>query len=169
MDRINSMKKILFVCLHRPDRSPSQRFRFEQYISYLNSNGYQCKFSWLLSATDDKYFYSRGKLFHKGWIVLKSIWKRTREVLQASAYDIVFVQREVFMLGTPFFEKKFAKKARLIFDFDDSIWVQNVSEANKMFSIFKNAGKTNEIIRHADLVFAGNNYLADYEKQFNQK
>lgn len=162
------MKKVLFVCLHRPDRSPSQRFRFEQYIGYLNRNGYQCKFSWLLNARDDKYFYSRGRLFHKGWIVLKSIWKRTREILQASGYDIVFVQREVFMLGTAFFEKRFAKKTKLIFDFDDSIWVQNVSEANKVFSVFKNAAKTNEVIRIANLIFAGNNYLADYAKQFNQ-
>ena len=97
------MKKVLFVCLHRPDRSPAQRFRFEQYIDYLNKNGYQCKFSWLLNATDDKYFYSNGQLLRKGFIVLKSTGKRLTEILSASQYDVVFVQREAFMLGTSFF------------------------------------------------------------------
>lgn len=162
------MKKVLFVCLHRPDRSPSQRFRFEQYLDYLNDNGYKCEFSWLLSAKDDKYFYSEGKLFRKGLIVMQSIWKRLGETLSASKYDIVFVQREAFMLGTSFFEKQFAKKSKMIFDYDDSIWVQNVSAANKMFSFFKDAEKTKDIISNADLVFAGNNYLADYARQFNQ-
>ena len=161
------MKKVLFVCLHRPDRSPSQRFRFEQYIDHLNNNGYECEFSWLLSAENDKYFYSRGKMLRKGLIVLKSIWIRVREILSASKYDIVFVQRESFMLGTSFFEKQFAKKAKLIFDFDDSIWIQNISVANKMFAFFKNADKTKDIISKADLIFAGNKYLAGFAKQFN--
>ncbi|HJS54773.1 MAG TPA: glycosyltransferase family 4 protein [Chitinophagaceae bacterium] len=162
------MKKVLFVSLHRPDRSPSQRFRFEQYLDYLNENGYQCNFSWLLNAAEDKYFYSRGMVFRKAFIVLGSIWKRLKEISSASKYDIVFVQREAFMLGTSFFERWFAKRSKLIFDFDDSIWLQNVSAANKMFSFFKNADKTKNIISKANLVFAGNNYLADYAKQFNQ-
>jgi glycosyltransferase involved in cell wall biosynthesis len=122
----------------------------------------------LLSTNDDNFFYSKGKILRKGLIVLKSIWKRTCEVLKASNYDIVFVQRECFMLGTSFFEKKFAKRSKLIFDFDDSIWIQNISEANKIFSIFKDAGKTKTIIQVADLVFAGNNYLADFARQFNK-
>jgi len=162
------MKKVLFVCLHRPDRSPSQRFRFEQYLDYLKKNGFDYKFSWLLNEHDDKFFYSQGKLFKKGLIVLKSIWKRIGETARASNYDIVFVQREGLMLGTAFFEKRFAQKTKLIFDFDDSIWLQNVSVANKKFSIFKDAGKTKKIIQLADLIFAGNNYLADYAKAFNR-
>jgi glycosyltransferase involved in cell wall biosynthesis len=161
------MKRVLFVCLHRPDRSPSQRFRFEQYIDYLNKNGYQCTFSWLLNAAEDKYFYSSGKFFYKGLIVLKSIWKRSKEIFSASKYDIVFVQRESFMLGTSFFENQFSKKTKLIFDFDDSIWMQNVSAANKTFSFLKNADKTKDIISRASIVFAGNKYLADFAIQFN--
>jgi len=90
-------------------------------------------------------------------------------LFRASRYDIVFVQREAFMLGTTFFEKHFAKKTRLIFDFDDSIWLQNVSNANRMFSFFKNADKTRKLIEIADLVIAGNNYLADYARQYNKK
>jgi len=162
------MKKVLFVCLHRPDRSPSQRFRFEQYLSFLNENGYSCEFSWLLSEKDDKAFYSPGHYFQKAGIVLKSAWKRWSETKHAKNYDIVFVQREGFMLGTPFFEKKFAGRTKLIFDFDDSIWVPNISSANKKLAFLKNSEKTKEIIKMADLVFAGNQYLADYAIKFNK-
>ena len=48
------MVSILFVCLHRPNRSPSQRFRFEQYLSFLKNAGYQTRFSFLLNANEDK-------------------------------------------------------------------------------------------------------------------
>ena len=54
--------------------------------------------------------------------------------------DICFIQREAFVLGSIFFEKRFAKRSKLIFDFDDSIWLQNVSDANKKFVFLKNAG-----------------------------
>jgi glycosyltransferase involved in cell wall biosynthesis len=161
------MPRILFVCLHRPDRSPSQRFRFEQYLGYLKENNFDYTFSFLLNEKDDKAFYAKGKYLAKGRILLKSILRRWKEIQKAKSYDIVFVQRECFMLGTAFFEKGFAKKTKLVFDFDDSIWLQNVSEGNKTLAFLKNADKTKEIIKSAHLVVAGNKYLADYALQFN--
>lgn len=161
------MKKVLILCLHRPNRSPSQRFRFEQYIDYLSENGYSFDFSYLLNAEDDKIYYAPGKMMGKMRIVLASIFKRLGEVMRTKQYDLVFVQREAFMLGTAFFEKAIAKKVPMIFDFDDSIWLQTVSEANKKLGFLKNASKTSKIIQHSKLVFAGNEFLAQYAKQFN--
>jgi len=162
------MKKVLILCLHRPDRSPSQRFRFEQYIPYLQQHGYEFDFPYLLDAKDDKTFYGNGSYFSKASIVLKSIWKRWKEVRKASRYDLVFVQREAFMLGTAYFEKAIAKKAPMIFDFDDAIWMHEVSEANKRLAFLKDASKTASIIKSATLVFAGNEFLANYARQYNQ-
>lgn len=163
------MKKILFLTLHRPNRSPSQRFRFEQYVPYLQENGINCAFSYLLNETDDKIFYSKGNYLKKFLIVLKSFFKRYREFKKINQYDIVFVQRECFMLGTSYFEKKIVKKGvHLIFDFDDAIWLQNVSEANKTFVWLKNPKKTARIITYANTVIAGNQYLANYALDFNK-
>lgn len=163
------MTKVLFLTLHRPNRSPSQRFRFEQYIPYLQENGINCSFSYLLNETDDKIFYSKGNYLKKFLIVLKSFFKRIKELKTINQYDIVFVQRECFMLGTSYFEKKIAKKGiKLIFDFDDSIWLQNVSEANKTFVWLKNPKKTAQIITYATTIFSGNQYLADYALNFNK-
>jgi len=163
------MPRILFVASHRPDRSPSQRFRFEQYLSFLKQHGYDYHFSYLITASDDKIFYAPGNLHNKLFIFLKSALRRFRDVMNASHYDIIFVQREAFMTGLSYFEKKFAKsKARLVFDFDDAIWNHDVSDANRKFGWLKDPGKTSRIIEMSDLVIAGNQYLADYASKYNK-
>jgi glycosyltransferase involved in cell wall biosynthesis len=162
------MPKVLFLTNHRKDRSPGQRFRFEQYLSYLEKNGYEITFSHFLNERDDKLFYSSGNYFHKARILLKNLWMRTMEAAKANRYDIIFIYREATVLGTTFFERWMAKsKAKLILDFDDSIWINDVSEANKNLAFLKNAEKTAEIIRTCDLILVGNQYLAEYALQFN--
>lgn len=162
------MPKILFIAAHRPDRSPSQRYRFEQYFDFLRKNGYECELSFIINEVDDKLFYRPGNIIGKSAITLKSAFNRWKDVRRANNYDIVFVQREAFMTGSAFFEKQIAKaKAKFIFDFDDSIWLLDTSNANKKWEWLKSTKKTGEIIAVSDLVFAGNNYLAAYAKQFN--
>lgn len=163
-------KKVLIICPHRADRSPGQRFRYEQYISYLTENGYDFDVSFLMNEKDDKAFYSKGNYFKKGIIYFKTLAIRTKDWWRANQYDIIFIFRDALITGSTFFEKRFSKsKAKLIFDFDDAIWLQNVSEANKNLSFLKNPGKTSTIIKISDLIFAGNKFLADYARQFNQK
>src|SRR5690606_2024771 len=75
-----------------------------------------------------------------------------------------------FMHDTAFFEKRIANSSRLVFDLDDSIWMHQTGEikSNKRILYFlKNPEKTKEIIKVADLIFAGNQYILDYAKQFN--
>lgn len=163
------MPKVLFIATHRPDRSPSQRFRFEQYLDFLEENGWQYDFSYLISAKADKVFYKKGHFIQKIFIIINGFFKRLKDVNRASEYDIVFIQREAFITGTTLFERKFSKsKAKVIYDFDDSIWLSNVSDANKKWNWLKNPNKTKDIIALADLVFAGNKYLADYATEVNK-
>ncbi len=162
------MPRILFIASHRPNRSPSQRYRFEQYFAFLEKNGFTCELSYLISQKDDAYFYGKGHLFWKFWILVKSFLHRFKDVRRYKNYDIVFVQREAIMVGTTYFERKIRKKgAKYIFDFDDSIWVMDTSEGNKKFEWLKDPEKTARNIRHANLVLAGNRYLADYAKHYN--
>lgn len=160
-------KKILFLGIHRKGRSPSQRFRFEQYLDYLATQGFDCELSSIIRAEDDAIFYGAGNYFGKFKILLRSLFKRWKETRRAKEYDLVFVQRESFMLGTTFFEKRFAQKTKLIFDFDDSIWLNVVSTGNQKLKFLKDAGKTQKLIELSHMVFAGNAYLATYAKQFN--
>jgi glycosyltransferase involved in cell wall biosynthesis len=161
------MPRILFVAAHRPDRSPSQRFRFEQYIEFLKQNGFECDFSWLVSPTDDEFLYKHGNYFRKFLFLQKSYKIRNHDLKNAVGYDIIFVQREALMFRSVRFEKAFSKYSKLVFDFDDAIWLMDVSEGNKHWKWLKNPAKTSQIIGLADMVFAGNRYLADYAEQFN--
>lgn len=163
-------KRILFICLHRPDRSPSQRFRFEQYIEFLEENGYRCKHVFLLDAKRDKVFYSKGKVFQKALILLHSLGVLIREAF-FKRYEIVFVQREAFMLGTSYFERRFAKRSKLVFDFDDAIWRTQVGfnkSGNQALYFLKNPSKTADIIKASHLVIAGNRFLEEYALQYNE-
>lgn len=164
------MPRVLYVAAHRPQRSPSQRFRFEQYQNYLASKGFDFDYSWLISEYDDAVFYQPGNLHTKAAIFLKSYLRRWRDVINVKDYDLIFVQREAFMTGSVFFEKQFCRSgAKVIFDFDDAIWHFDVSEANKKLGWLKNPSKTSKIIQHVDHVIAGNSYLADYALRYNDQ
>lgn len=162
------MPRILFIAAHRPARSPSQRFRFEQYFDFFRQHGFEYDFSYLISEKDDAIFYQPGNLHNKLYIFFKSAFKRWKNINQSSVYDIIFIQREAFMTGSTFFENQFKKsKAKIVFDFDDAIWHFDISEANKKFGWLKDPSKTAKIISMSDLVIAGNKYLADYARHHN--
>lgn len=162
------MKKILFLAAHRPGRSPGQRFRFEQYLSYLREQGFTCDVSFLLSEKDDRAFYQKGRYFRKFLIFLKTLRIRFRDLRKAKHYDIIFLYREAVMFGSTFFEKHLAKKCpRMVLDFDDAIWLPDVSEGNRNLAWLKNPEKTRRIIEQCSLVITGNEYLAGYARQFS--
>ena len=163
------MTKVLFIASHRAGRAPGQRFRLEQYFDFLEQNGYRCDLSYIISERDDRYLYKQGYYFHKFLILLKSVFKRYKDLRRANQYDIIFIHREAFLIGSTFFEKRFRKsKAKIVFDFDDSIFLRDTSDANKKFEWLKDPAKTAKIIAMSDMVFAGNQYLADYALKYNR-
>lgn len=164
------MKKVLFIGMHRANRSPSQRYRFEQYFDYLQANGIQCELSSLITAEDDKILYQGGHYLAKLKIFLKSILIRRKDIVRANDFDFIFIQREAFMTGSTYSERQFAKStAQVIFDFDDSIWLDDESGHHGLLGKLKRPAKTAEIISLADKVIAGNKILSEYANDFNKK
>jgi glycosyltransferase involved in cell wall biosynthesis len=163
------VKKILFIASHRKDRAPNQRFRFEQYFDYLEKHGFQCTLSPLIATPDeDKTFYSRGNYLKKVMLGLTLGARRVNDIIRANKYDIIVIAREAFITGSTFFERALAKSnAKIVFDFDDSIWLDVISSNNRFFSSLKNGAKTAKIIEMSDRVFAGNEFLADYARPHN--
>lgn len=161
------MPKILFLTLHRKDRSPGQRFRHEQYLDHLKDNGFEITYSNMLNADKDKVFYGSGNPLAKIGVGLSAIFKRSKDVFKANKYDYIFVYRDAFFFGV-FFEWLFRRsKAKLIFDFDDSIWLQDENPNQSLFQKLKNPLKTGKIISYCDLIIAGNEYLKEYALQHN--
>ena len=162
------MPSILIIADHRLNRSPSQRYRFEQYLDFFKANGFDWELSEIITEKDDTVFYHPGNYFKKAWILFKSLFIRLNDLRRAKQFEIVFIQREALLLGSSYFEKQFYKRSKVIFDFDDSIWLLDTSPENKKFEFLKNPDKTKINILHAHAVIAGNTFLANYAKQFNQ-
>ncbi|MBL7919605.1 MAG: glycosyltransferase [Bacteroidia bacterium] len=163
------MKNVLILCAHRPKRSPSQRYRFEQYLPFLEENGFKFTYSYLLNEKDDLVFYSKGNTFSKALILLKTFFIRLKDSFQFKKYNIIFIQREASFLGTSYFEKKaFHSGAYVIFDFDDSIWLADTSPANKKWEWIKRPEKFYKNISYAHCVIAGNAYLAEKARPYNK-
>ena len=95
--------------------------------------------------------------------------RRLLLLFSVPTYDFVFVHREVAPIGPPVFEWFIAKVLgkKIIYDFDDAIWLANTSEANKMAAGVKWHNKVMYICRWAYKNSCGNTYLADYARQFN--
>jgi len=99
----------------------------------------------------------------------RALLRRMGLLFKVRRFDKVFVHREATPIGPPWFEWFVAKVFRkpIIFDFDDAIWLPNVSEANKkIVGKFKNHSKTTKICSWAQTVTVGNSFLADYASQF---
>lgn len=165
---LSKLPSILIIADHRFNRSPSQRYRFEQYLDFFKSQGFNCELSEIINEEDDKIFYHSGKYLQKAMVLAKSIVIRIKDLQRVKNFDLVFIQREALFVGSSFFEKQFFKKSKVVFDFDDSIWLLDTSPENKKFEFLKNPLKTKINIQHAHAVIAGNAYLASYAKLFNR-
>jgi len=81
------------------------------------------------------------------------------------------LQREFAPVGPPIFEWIATKilKRKIIYDFDDAIWIPNSSTANSIAGWFKCFWKTKYICRWSYKVVGGNNYLCAFAKKFNER
>ncbi|MBC6611662.1 glycosyltransferase family 4 protein [Hymenobacter sp. BT507] len=163
--------KILFVAPYPLGQAPSQRFRFEQYLDTLTENGHQWHLAPFLSMETWKILYKPGQTLRKAIGIVAGFLRRVGLMFTVPRYDYVFIHREASPIGPPVFEWVIAKLLgkRIIYDFDDSIWLPNTSEANKLVAGIKWHHKVGNICRWAYKVSCGNEYLRAYAQQFNKQ
>jgi glycosyltransferase involved in cell wall biosynthesis len=163
------MTRVLLLAPYPLRTTPSQRFRFEQYIEPLRTLGIDCEVRPLLDPETVKILYRPGYLARKAGVVLRGALARLRDLASARSFDAVFVHREAYPLGYPLVERLLGVLGLpYLFDFDDAIYLSNASAANRFIAPLKFAQKTAVIAKHAALVIAGNQHLAQWARQFNQ-
>lgn len=161
--------RILFLTPYPHGTAPGQRFRYEQYLDLLTAHGHEYRLSSFLSQGAWAILYKPGHTVAKVLGVLAGFGRRMRDVLRAPGYDFVFVFREASPLGPPVFEWLLARvlRKRLIYDFDDAIWLQDPVAKPGPLNWLKWTWKVGHICRWAHRVACGNAYLRDYARQFN--
>jgi glycosyltransferase involved in cell wall biosynthesis len=161
--------KVLALVTSPVDMSPGQRFRVEQWASYLKRDGVSVTFAPLLSAADAAILKQRGQLVRKTLSLFRSFVRRFGQVRDARRYDLVYIHRETSLVGPAVFERLLhSMRVPSVFDFDDAIWVRYVSPANSVFSFLRCPGKTATTCRLSRAVIAGNRYLAAYAGRFSE-
>jgi len=161
--------KIYILAPYPKGHAPSQRFRFEQYIELLEKEGFKVEFYSFLSEKAWKTLYQTGNYFGKFVQVMISFLKRWSLIFKLKSADHVFVHREMAHIGPPIFEWISTKVlgVKYIYDFDDAIWLPNYSQANARFQRLKAYWKVKYCMKWAHKVTAGNDYLADFARKYN--
>lgn len=161
--------RILFIVPYPQGKAPSQRFRFEQYLDRLTEAGHTWHLAPFISVATWNILYKSGHTLAKATGILSGFLRRIGQLFTVPQYDFVFIHREASPIGPPIFEWIIANilGKRIIYDFDDAIWLANTSEANKLVAGIKWHHKVNSICRWAYKVSCGNAYLRDYASQFN--
>ena len=163
--------KILFLVPYPLDKSPSQRFRFEQYFRLLDKNKIQWQTQSFWDLTTWNKLYSHGYFLTKIVGMLKGFTRRFLVLFRLSAFDIIFIHRECAPIGPPIIEWVIAKilGKKIIYDFDDAIWLTDRAAEPSWLSFIKWRSKVKTICRWSYRVSCGNGYLCDYARQFNEE
>lgn len=161
--------KILFIAPYPANESPSQRYRLEHYLSHLEGNNISYSYKPFLDKSTWLILFKKGYYFRKAMGVGLGFIKRIFQLFSLFRYDFIYIHREATPIGPPFFEwiaSKVGKK--IIYDFDDAIWIPHTSAYNKTASGLKNFGKVAKICSWSYKVSVGNEYLAAFARQYNK-
>jgi glycosyltransferase involved in cell wall biosynthesis len=161
---------ILFIAPYPKTIAPSQRFRFEHYLPALDQQQISYSYKTFVAGNDYKIMFQPGKALHKAWIIAKGFFNRTAMLFTLGRYDFVYIHREAALLGPPVFEWLITKvwHKKVIYDFDDAIWIPLSSDANPLAEKIKCNWKVAKICKWSTIVTTGNSFLANYAKQFNK-
>lgn len=164
-----TLSSILFLVPYPFGFAPSQRYRFEQYLKILSQNGH----SWSLEPFFDQRTWDG--LYKKQPLVkvrgtIFGFARRLLLLFRVRKYTWVFIHREAIPFGPPWYEWVVVKifRRKLIYDFDDAIWLKPESVANSLTNYFRPGTKTSTICRISDKVCVGNRYLASYAERYNR-
>ncbi len=162
--------KIQFLIPYPLKKAPSQRFRFEQYLEFLEEKGFQISYQPFWDEKAWLVLYQPGNGLKKIVGFIKGLAKRTSILFQVSKVDFFFIHRECVPLGPPIIEWIIAKilKGKIIYDFDDAIWLPNTSEENKVVAYLKWHSKVASICKWSYKISCGNSFLSNYARQFNE-
>jgi glycosyltransferase involved in cell wall biosynthesis len=150
------------------DFAPSQRFRVEQWAKPLAARGIKLDFVPFLRPETMAFLYKPGRVVEKSRDMLAGLAGRAAWSLKrAREYDVVVVHREAMLFGLDWVERYLSGRVPTVFDFDDAVWLPNVSNANKNLRFLKGFEKVNRILGMVTSVSAGCEYLADQARRFS--
>lgn len=160
--------KILILTPYPLSYAPSQRFRFEHFLKCMEEKNMTYDFQSFISIKGWEILYQKGKTIDKALSVINGYLRRITLLYRLSAYSHIWLHRELTPFGPPVFEWLIAKvfHKKIIYDFDDAIWMADQEKESLPWRILKWRSKVASISGWSWKVAAGNEYLASYARQY---
>jgi glycosyltransferase involved in cell wall biosynthesis len=162
------MEKRSILFLTRYDRkAASSRYRFIQYIPYLEKEGFSCVISPLF---DESYFnkylnFQRKKKFD----LFKYLINRIIVLFTTHKFKLVVLEKELIPYAPALLERILnIVGIPYVVDYDDAIFHQYDCHPNPIVRAILRK-KISVVMRNARLVIAGNPYLANYAQEAGAK
>ena len=155
--------RVLFLTKYTAT-GPSSRYRVIQFLPFLDARGIAYD---VHSLHDDRYLAERyaGRATTP-WYLARRVGARLKSLLRARAYDVVFIQKEMFphALDLPELALSLSGVPTIV-DLDDAIhlFYQNASGWKRPLR-----EKIPRVLARASVVLAGNQYLQHYASRFNR-
>lgn len=140
----------------------SSRMRTYQYASRLRLAGASIDFSPLL---DDGYVSALYSASINVGAVLKGYARRISVMLRAREYDVIWIEKEV-LPWLPFSVERLllGQGKRIVLDYDDALFHRYDQHKSPMVRAML-GDKIDKVMQRADLVLAGNEYLAAHARR----
>lgn len=152
-----------------PEEGAGCRFRVAQYMPHLCSAGIDVTIRPFYTPEFFNIVYTPRNYLRKavGFVLLAL--RRLRQLSEIRDYDVVWLYREAIPLGPPLVERAIAGRGiPIVLDFDDAIFMGDVSEANRAIGFLKNPGRVAEVIAKSTTTVVGNEFLAGYARRFSR-
>lgn len=161
--------KVLFLTRY-PLAGASSRYRVYQYIPQLEKLGVECVVECFMDGSMYDLSFTPGRTGRKILATVRAIARRLWTLRNFRDYDIIYMQRELFPFGPPIAERWLkARGAKLVFDYDDALFIKKPSRYNVVSTALRSSEKTYDIFALCDAVVAGNDYLRDVAADYTDR
>ena len=146
----------------------SSRYRFYQFLPFLDKEGLSYKVSFLLRDDYLENLYQSNRLKYLPSAVLSYV-KRFVILLSSREFDLIWLEKELFPWLPGFLELTLLRLGPpYVVDYDDAIFHNYDQHRSSLIrKIFDN--KIKKVMRGAAAVVAGNRYIADYAREAGAK
>jgi len=149
-----------------PETGASTRFRVLQWVPALEAAGFTLTLDAFFSAGDAAALYRHGGLLSKVGSAAAGAVRRGMTLYRAPHHaDVLFIHREAFPFGRRLFWSALKRfHGPIIYDYDDAMFLPQRAGRGLLARI-ENLETPKAMMERADVVFAGNPFLAEYARR----
>lgn len=150
--------RILFLATNG-EIEASTRYRVMQFFPALRAAGHEPELSSVFPTPAPP---SRAGKVER---IVRGYGTRLTRLVTSERFDVVVVHRELLPFAWNELASWLGRKVPLVYDLDDAVWL---ASQHGWRSVVSRPASTRAVVRAAQVVFAGNDYIAEYARQYNR-